>query len=71
MERKANTTKKKPNLVSSLEIFPNPNDGQQVVLNFRFKEYGQVNFSLYNSTGILIGSEILKLKMQALQRLLF
>ncbi|HMW10917.1 MAG TPA: T9SS type A sorting domain-containing protein [Bacteroidia bacterium] len=62
MERKANTTKKKPNLVSSLEIFPNPNDGQQVVLNFRFKEYGQVNFSLYNSTGILIGSEILKTK---------
>ncbi len=62
MERKANITKSEPKLESRLEIFPNPNNGHQVVLNFRFKEKGQVNFSLYNSTGILIESSLLKIK---------
>ena len=62
LERKANTLKKESKLESSLEIFPNPNDGQQVILSFKFEEIGQVNFSLFNSTGKLIESEMLKVK---------
>ncbi len=43
-----------------LSVFPNPNNGYQLVLYFSFKSNAPVKFNLYNSTGELINTQVIK-----------
>jgi hypothetical protein len=47
---------------SYLQIFPNPNNGKQLVLKYRFKEVGNIKIEFINLSGVTLFNRQIQLK---------
>ncbi len=51
-----------PNAESFLNVFPNPNNGSQLMLHYQFKNKGQATIEIYNLLGKKIISKLATIK---------
>jgi hypothetical protein len=53
---------RKKSVESYLQLFPNPNNGKQLVLKYRFKEVGNIKIEFINLSGVTLFNRQIQLK---------